>query len=107
MAYKEKITGIRLSKEQHNKIRYIAEKNCRTLNDEFRLMVDLHIKKYEEENGDNSEVIPYTEVVELVYKKVKQIENILLDEFPEIPKDRHELIANRIYDQVMYEDKDI
>lgn len=30
----------------------------------------------------------------------------LVEEFPKVPKDRIELIANRIYDQ-MYEDKDV
>lgn len=51
MGSKEKMTGIRLSEEQHNKIRFIAEQNHRKLNDEFRLMVDNHIKLYELQNG--------------------------------------------------------
>lgn len=51
MASKEKMTGIRLSDEQNYKIRYIAEKNHRKLNDEFRLMIDNHIKQYESENN--------------------------------------------------------
>lgn len=46
-------------------------------------------------------------LLEEVYKKVKQIEKILIDEFPEVPKDRIELIANRIYDQIMYYDEDV
>ena len=52
MSSKEKMTGVRLSDEQNYKIRYIAEKNNRKLNDEFRLMVDKHIKAYEKENGE-------------------------------------------------------
>lgn len=52
MASKEKMTGIRLSDEQHRKIRYIAEKNHRKLNDEFRMIIDRHIKRYEEDNGE-------------------------------------------------------
>lgn len=52
MASKEKMTGIRLSNEQSYKIRYIAEQHHRKLNDEFRLMVDNHIKLYELENGE-------------------------------------------------------
>ena len=52
MASKEKMTGIRLSDEQSYKIRYIAEQHHRKLNDEFRLMVDNHIKLYELENGE-------------------------------------------------------
>lgn len=52
MASKEKMTGIRLSKEQNYKIRYIAEKNYRTINDEFRLIVDKHINEYELQNGE-------------------------------------------------------
>lgn len=51
MSPKEKMTGIRLSEEQHNKIRFIAEQNHRKLNDEFRLMVDNHIKLFELQNG--------------------------------------------------------
>lgn len=52
MSSKEKMTGIRLSDEQHKKIRYIAEQNHRKLNDEFRLIIDRHIKRYEEDNGE-------------------------------------------------------
>lgn len=52
MASKEKMTGIRLSDEQSYKIRYIAEQHHRKLNDEFRLMVDNHIKLYELENSE-------------------------------------------------------
>lgn len=51
MGSKEKMTGIRLSNEQNYKIRHIAEKNYRTINDEFRLMVDNHIRTYEAEHG--------------------------------------------------------
>lgn len=51
MPSKEKMTGIRLSDEQNYKIRYIAEKNHRKINDEFRMLIDEHIKKYEQENG--------------------------------------------------------
>lgn len=52
MSSKEKMTGIRLSNEQNYKIRYIAEQNHRKINDEFRLLVDQHIKAYEEEHGE-------------------------------------------------------
>ena len=41
-----------------------------------------------------------------IYKKIEQLQKILVEEFPKVPKDRIELIANRIYDQV-YEDKDV
>lgn len=51
MASKNKMTGIRLSDEQNRKIRFIARKNYRTLNDEFRLMVDEYIAEYELQNG--------------------------------------------------------
>lgn len=51
MVSSEKMTGIRLSEEQHKKIRYIAEQNHRKLNDEFRLMIDNHIKLYELQHG--------------------------------------------------------
>lgn len=51
MASKEKMTGIRLSDEQHYKIRHIAEKNHRKLNDELRMIIDKHIERYEEDNG--------------------------------------------------------
>ncbi len=46
------MTGIRLSDEQNAKIRYIAEYNHRKLNDEFRLIIDKHIKEYEAEHGE-------------------------------------------------------
>lgn len=51
MTSKEKMTGIRLSEEQHYKIRYIAEQNHRKLNDEFRLIIDKHIQLYELQHG--------------------------------------------------------
>lgn len=51
MASKERMLGIRLSEEQHYKIRYIAEKNHRKINDEMRLIIDKHINRYEEDNG--------------------------------------------------------
>lgn len=52
MASKEKMTGVRLSDEQNYKIRYIAEKNHRKLNDEFRLIIDKHIQLYELQYGE-------------------------------------------------------
>lgn len=52
MATDMKMTGIRLSEEQHNKIRYIAEHNHRKLNDEFRYIIDKHIQMFEYENGE-------------------------------------------------------
>lgn len=48
----------------------------------------------------------YSNIIKEAYKKVEQIQKILTDEFPEVSKDRVELIANRLYDQ-MYEDKDV
>lgn len=51
MATKMKMTGIRLSDEQNEKIRYIAEFNHRKLNDEFRIIIERHIKEFEEEHG--------------------------------------------------------
>lgn len=51
MASKEKMTGIRLSDEQHYKIRHIAEKNHRKLNDELRMIIDKHIERFEDEHG--------------------------------------------------------
>ena len=52
MASKEKMTGIRLSDEMSTKIRYIAEKNHRKLNDEFRMIIQKHIEDYETEHGE-------------------------------------------------------
>lgn len=52
MGSKEKMTGIRLSDEQNYKIRYIAEKNHRKINDEFRVIVDKHISEFEQEHGE-------------------------------------------------------
>lgn len=52
MGSKEKMTGIRLSDEQNYKIRYIAEKHHRKLNDEFRMIIDKHIEQYESEHGE-------------------------------------------------------
>lgn len=52
MATDMKMTGIRLPEEQHIKIRYIAQKHHRKLADEFRLIVEEYIKKYEAENGE-------------------------------------------------------
>ena len=45
------MTGIRLTEEQNYKIRYIAEMNHRKINDEFKLMVENHIKQYEQNYG--------------------------------------------------------
>ncbi|MDO4279636.1 MAG: Arc family DNA-binding protein [Lachnoclostridium edouardi] len=52
MATKMKMTGIRLTDEQNYKIRYIAEKHHRKLNDEFRMIVEKHIQLFELENGE-------------------------------------------------------
>lgn len=52
MGSKEKMTGIRLTDEQHYKIRYIAAQNHRKLNDELRLIIDKHIQRYEDDNGE-------------------------------------------------------
>ena len=51
MPSKLKMTGIRLTEEQNYKIRYIAEMNHRKINDEFKLMVENHIKQYEQNYG--------------------------------------------------------
>lgn len=51
MASKEKMTGIRLSDEQNFKMREIAKRNSRKLNDEFRLMINNYIDEYEKING--------------------------------------------------------
>lgn len=51
MPSKLKMTGIRLTEEQNYKIRYIAEMNHRKINDEFKLMVENHIKQYEKIYG--------------------------------------------------------
>lgn len=63
----------------------------------LRMYMDA-IERKEEKN--------YSEIIKEAYKKVEQIQKILTDEFPEVSKDRVELIANRLYDQ-MYEDKDV
>lgn len=40
--------------------------------------------------------------------KIRQIKRILMEEFPrEANDEKAELVANRLYDQIMYEDKDI
>lgn len=52
MASKERMLGIRLSEEQHYKIRFIAEKNHRKINDEMRMIIDKHIQRYEDDNGE-------------------------------------------------------
>lgn len=51
MASKMKMTGIRLTDEQNFKMRYIANYNHRKINDEFRLIIEKHIKEYEAEHG--------------------------------------------------------
>ncbi len=52
MSTKMKMTGIRLNDTQNYKIRYIAEKNHRKLNDELRMIIDKHITEYETEFGE-------------------------------------------------------
>ena len=52
MSTKQKMTGIRLSDEMNYKIRYIAESNHRKINDEFRLIIEKHIKEFEILNGE-------------------------------------------------------
>lgn len=40
--------------------------------------------------------------------KIRQIKRILMEEFPrEANDEKAELVANRLYDQIMYEDKDV
>lgn len=48
----KKMTGIRLDDTTSYKIRYIAEKQHRKLNDEMRMIIENHIKAYEEEYGE-------------------------------------------------------
>lgn len=44
---------------------------------------------------------------EIMYK-ICQIKRILMEEFPREANDKKaELVANRLYDQIMYEDKDV
>lgn len=50
----EKMTGVRLSDELNYKIRYIAAKNHRKINDEFRLMIEEYIKEFELLHGEIS-----------------------------------------------------
>lgn len=46
--------------------------------------------------------------IDHVIVKIKQIKRILMEEFPEEATDeKAELVANRLYDQIMYENKDI
>lgn len=42
--------------------------------------------------------------LEEIRSQINVIENILKDEFPNLPKDRVELIANRIFDELQYVD---
>lgn len=51
MATNKKMTGIRMTDELNYKIRYIAEKNHRKLNDEITMIIEKYIKEYEFENG--------------------------------------------------------
>lgn len=40
--------------------------------------------------------------------KFRQIKRILMEEFPrEANDEKAELVANRLYDQIMYEDNDV
>ena len=40
--------------------------------------------------------------------KIRQIKRIFMEEFPrEANDEKAELVANRLYDQIMYEDKDV
>lgn len=40
--------------------------------------------------------------------KIRQIKRILMEEFPrEANDEKAELVANRLYDQIVYEDKDV
>ena len=40
--------------------------------------------------------------LEEIRGQINVIENILKDEFPKLPKDRVELIASRIFDELQY-----
>ena len=51
--------------------------------------------------------INYHPVGNMMYK-FRQIKRILMEEFPrEANDEKAELVANRLYDQIMYEDKDV
>lgn len=52
MTTKMKMTGIRLTDDQNYKMRYIAQYNHRKINDEFRLIIENHINKFEKEYGE-------------------------------------------------------
>ena len=58
MPSKLKQTILRLSDEQNFKIRYIAEKNYRTINDEFKMILDAYIASYEAEHGEIKAEVP-------------------------------------------------
>lgn len=51
MPSKLKQTILRLNEEQRIKMKYISEQNYRSLNDEFKLMIDKHIADYESQHG--------------------------------------------------------
>lgn len=52
MPSKLKQTILRLTDEQRNKMKYIAEKNYRTINDEYKYITDKYIAEYEAQNGE-------------------------------------------------------
>lgn len=63
---------------------------------------DVYRKEYNE--IVNSAMNP---VGNMMYK-IRQIKRILMEEFPrEANDEKAELVANRLYDQIMYEDKDV
>ena len=46
--------------------------------------------------------------VDNIMYKIRQIKRILMEEFPrEANNEKAELVANRLYDQIMYEDKNV
>ena len=60
--------------------------------------------------GDKNEIVnsAMNHYVDNIMYKIRQIKRILMEEFPrETNDEKAELVANRIYDQIMYEDKDV
>ena len=56
--------------------------------------------------GDKFDV--YQKEYNEMMHKIRQIKRILMEEFPrEATDEKAELVANRLYDQIMYEDKDV
>ena len=50
--YKNPQYGLRIPREQLDKIKYIAESNARSANREIELLIRRHIRDYEKEHGE-------------------------------------------------------